>query len=75
MRSTLGKLNLGDVQLQQFGGPSDVLIRVAEQPGGDQAQQAAVQKVAGLGDTVVYRRVEVVGLASRASCLPSAPSA
>jgi preprotein translocase subunit SecF len=39
-----------------------VLIRVAEQPGGDEAQQAAVQKVRGaLGDNVEYRRVEVVG--------------
>jgi preprotein translocase subunit SecF len=62
MRSTLGGLALGDVQLQQFGGPADVLIRVAEQPGGDAAQQAAVQKVrAALGDSVEYRRVEVVG--------------
>ena len=48
--------------MQQFGGPADVLIRVAEQPGGDAAQQAAVQKVRGaLGDAVEYRRVEVVG--------------
>ena len=62
LRATLGTLNLGDVQLQQFGGPSEVLIRVAEQPGGDAAQQAAVQKVrAALGDSVEYRRVEVVG--------------
>ena len=39
-----------------------MLIRVAEQPGGDAAQQAAVQKVRGaLGDSVEYRRVEVVG--------------
>ena len=42
MRSTLGGLGLGDVQLQQFGGPENVLIRVAQQPGGDAAQQAAV---------------------------------
>ena len=62
LRSQLGALGLGDIQLQQFGGPADVLIRVAEQPGGDQAQQAAVQKVRQtLGDTVDYRRVEVVG--------------
>ena len=62
MRATLGGLGLGDVQLQQFGGPADVLIRVAEQPGGDAAQQEAVQKVRGaLGDAVDYRRVEVVG--------------
>src|SRR5260221_5710240 len=62
MRFTLSGLGLGDVQLEQFGGPADVLIRVAEQPGGDAAQQAAVQKVRGaLGDAVEYRRVEVVG--------------
>ncbi len=62
MRSTIDSLKLGDFQLQQFGAPNDVLIRISEQPGGDQAQQAAVQKVRGaLGDSVVYRRVEVVG--------------
>jgi preprotein translocase subunit SecF len=62
MRATLGGLGLGEVQLQQFGAPTDVLIRVAEQPGGDTAQQAAVQKVRGaLGNEVDYRRVEVVG--------------
>ncbi|MBV8926184.1 MAG: protein translocase subunit SecF [Bradyrhizobium sp.] len=62
MRATLSKLGLGDIQLQQFGGPEEVLIRVAEQPGGDAAQQEAVNKVRGaLGDSVDYRRVEVVG--------------
>ncbi|TMI99124.1 MAG: protein translocase subunit SecF [Alphaproteobacteria bacterium] len=62
MRTTLTALNLGDVQLQQFGGPADVLIRVAQQPGGEQAQQAAVEKIRGaLGTDVDYRRIEVVG--------------
>src|SRR5690606_21999127 len=62
MRETLGKLELGEVQLQQFGGPENVLIRVAQQPGGDEAQQAAINKVRqALGDAVDYRRVEVVG--------------
>ncbi len=62
MRSELGALGLGDVQLQQFGAPSDVLIRIAEQAGGEGAQQAAVQKIRStLGDSVEYRRVEVVG--------------
>jgi preprotein translocase subunit SecF len=62
MRTTLNALNLGDVQLQQFGGPSNVLIRMPQQPGGEDAQQAAVAKVrAALGDDVEYRRVEVVG--------------
>src|ERR1700693_1512050 len=62
MRSTLGALGLGEVQLQQFGAADDVLIRIAEQPGGDAAQQQAVTKVRGaLGSAVDYRRVEVVG--------------
>src|SRR5215207_10177804 len=62
MRTTLEGLHVVEVQLQQFGGPSDVLIRLAQQPGGEDAQQAAVEKVKGaLGDTVEYRRLEVVG--------------
>jgi preprotein translocase subunit SecF len=62
MRATIGSLQLGEFQLQQFGAPDDVLIRISEQPGGDEAQQAAVQKVRNaLGNDVDYRRVEVVG--------------
>ena len=62
MRSTLNALNLGDVQLQQFGAPTDVLIRIPQQPGGEVAQQQAVTKVRNaLGSEVEYRRVEVVG--------------
>jgi preprotein translocase subunit SecF len=62
LRSTIGSLQLGDFSLQQFGAPNDVVIRIPEQPGGDQAQQLAVQKVRqALGDSVTYRRVEVVG--------------
>jgi preprotein translocase subunit SecF len=62
MRATMAGLDLGDFHLQQFGAPDDVLIRISEQPGGDAAQQAAVQKVReALGSDVDYRRVEVVG--------------
>jgi preprotein translocase subunit SecF len=62
MRTSLSGLGLGEVQLQQFGSPTDVLIRVAQQPGGETAQQAAISKVrAALGDEVDYRRIEVVG--------------
>jgi preprotein translocase subunit SecF len=62
MRATLTSLNLGDIQLQSFGGPDNVLIRVAQQPGGETAQQAAVAKIRGaLGENIDYRRVEVVG--------------
>src|SRR4030065_198343 len=35
MRASLGELGLGEVQLQQFGADTNVLIRIAEQPGGD----------------------------------------
>ena len=53
---------VGAIQLQQFGGPENVLIRLAQQPGGEQAQQDALGKVRGaLGESVEYRRVEVVG--------------
>jgi preprotein translocase subunit SecF len=66
LRSTLGGLNLGEVQLQQQqqfgGGVPNVLIRWSQQPGGEEGQQAAVAKVrAAIGDTVVIQRLEVVG--------------
>ncbi len=62
MRTTLGALDLGDVQIQEFGAADDVLIRLEQQPGGEEAQQEALNKViAALGDGYVQRRIEVVG--------------
>jgi preprotein translocase subunit SecF len=62
LRSRLNGLELGDVQIQEFGAVDDVMIRVAEQPGGEPAQQEAVRKVQGaLGSDIDLRRVEVVG--------------
>jgi preprotein translocase subunit SecF len=62
MRTKLGTLGLTEFRLQQFGGESDVLIRIAQQPGGEVAQQQAVERVRGvLGNAYEYRRVEVVG--------------
>jgi preprotein translocase subunit SecF len=62
MRAALAALNLGDIQLQQFGAPTDVLIRVPTQPGGDAAQQEAIAKVqAALGSDVDFRRTDSVG--------------
>mgnify|MGYP001293452606 CR=1 FL=1 len=62
MRGTLSGLGLGEVSLQGFGSPNAVLIRVARQPGNDQAQMQAVAKVkAALPPGIDYRRVEVVG--------------
>ncbi len=65
LRASLGQLGLGPVSLQQFGSPQEVLIRVERQPGGEKAQQVAVEKVKGAlakdftGTQV--RRVEAVG--------------
>lgn len=62
VRSTLGKLDLGEAQVQGFGQPEDVMIRLPQQDGGDAAQQVALAKVKeALGDTYEIRRTEVVG--------------
>lgn len=62
LRETIGGLGLGDVQIQEFGAPTDVLIRVEEQPGGELAQQAVITQVrAVLDESVEVRRVEIVG--------------
>jgi len=62
IRSRLGDLNLGDVQVQEFGDPSEVLIRIEKQDGGDNAQQSALAKVSSvMNDDHTLRRQEVVG--------------
>ena len=63
LRSILGGLSLGEVQLQEFGAPDTVLIRVQRQEGGEEAQQRAIDVVKGaLGQMVIeYRRTEFVG--------------
>ena len=62
MRGKLSTLGLGDISLQEFGEPTDVLIRIQRQPGGDAAQQEAVNAVKGaLEENVQYSRTEFVG--------------
>jgi preprotein translocase subunit SecF/SecD/SecF fusion protein len=62
MRNQLGGLGLGAVQIQEFGTSNDVLIRIEQQPGGEEAQQAALRKIVdALGTDFIQRRVEVVG--------------
>jgi len=62
LREKLNRLGVGAVQIQSFGSPSDVLIRVEQQPGGESEQQAALKKVQeALGTRYSQRRVEVVG--------------
>lgn len=61
LRTELGALNLGAVELQEFGGPRDILIRVQQQDS-DAANTAAIASVRNaLGEGWDYRRVELVG--------------
>ncbi|NVK18214.1 MAG: protein translocase subunit SecF [Methylocystaceae bacterium] len=61
-RSNLSDLGLGEVSIQEFGEPEEVLIRIQRQEGDEKAQQAAVEAVKSvLKDTVEYRRTEFVG--------------
>jgi preprotein translocase subunit SecF len=67
MRARLGDLGLGEISLQEFGAPTEVLIRIQKQDGGEEAQQVAVQAVKATlesmagSSTIEYRRTEFVG--------------
>ncbi|MHB2264713.1 protein translocase subunit SecDF [Aliihoeflea sp. PC F10.4] len=63
VRDRLLSLDLGEVQVQEFGDPSELLIRIGTQDGeSDTAEQAAVNQVRGvLQDDYEFRRVEIVG--------------
>lgn len=63
LRSKIGSLGLGEVSIQEFGAPDDVLIRVQRQEGGDKQQQRAVKFISDaiVDDVVEFRRTETVG--------------
>ena len=66
LRSILNNLELGDIQVQEFGSAKNILIRVEQQAGGDQIQQNVVNIVktalnTTLSSDVNFRRTEVVG--------------
>jgi SecD/SecF fusion protein len=66
VRGALGGLGLGEIQVQQFGAPQDVLIRMETQPGGAAGQQAAIERVRStlsgeISPNVEIKRTEVVG--------------
>ena len=62
LRDTLSALNIGDVEIQEFGSPNDVLIRLEAQSGGEKAEHEAQLRVrAVLGEKIEYRSVETVG--------------
>ncbi len=67
LRTSLNSLELGGIAIQEFGQPDDLLIRMPEQEGGIEVQQAAIAKVKAAIDAtypeqeVDYRRTEFVG--------------
>lgn len=62
LREHLTDLDMGDVQIQEFGSPRDVLIRVGAFGTNEQEQQAIMAKITqALGTDYTVRRVETVG--------------
>ncbi len=62
IRTRMGEINVGEVQVQEFGDATDILIRVESQGEGDGAEQSAEALVRTvLEDDYNFRRVEVVG--------------
>ena len=62
LRAKSGAFGFGEVELQNFGSPQEVLVRVALQSGGESAQQAVVKKFRDTFDAgYEFRRVEAVG--------------
>jgi preprotein translocase subunit SecF len=64
LREKLGKLDLGEVYLQEFGSKKDVLIRVpsSEEDKKSTAQNISLEKVQhALGNDIEYRRIEKIG--------------
>lgn len=65
MRASLEELGLGEIALQEYGDASRVLVRAERQPGGEEAQSAAVEKirqaVTALDSGASIERTEVVG--------------
>lgn len=60
LRNQLGQLGYGELTIQQFGGPQDVLIRLQVPKG--LTQEAVVQRIqSALSPDVDYRRTEFVG--------------
>ncbi len=62
LRSRLNRLGLGEVSIQNFGNETEVLIRVEKQPGDNQRQMAAIERIkAALGSNFRVGREEFVG--------------
>ena len=62
VRSSLGRLGLGDMSIQSFGTDRDILVRVQRQEGDEKAQIVAINSITSdLGSDFEIRRTEFVG--------------
>jgi preprotein translocase subunit SecF len=62
LRAKVGGLGLGEVTLQGFGEPTDVLVRIQAQEDGEKGNQRAIATLReAMGPDVDFRRVESVG--------------
>ena len=62
VRSSLGRLGLGDMSIQSFGTDRDILVRVQRQEGDEKAQIVAINAITSdLGSDFKIRRTEFVG--------------
>ena len=61
LRTLAEKLNLGEIEVQAFGNKSDATMRFGLQPGGDVAQQAAVERVRAAVENDFEHRQALVG--------------
>ncbi|MEL0322813.1 MAG: protein translocase subunit SecF, partial [Rhodospirillales bacterium] len=62
LRGKVDSLGLGEITIQEFGNPNDILIRIQKQPGAVEDQTQAIKTVTdALGSDVEIRRTEFIG--------------
>ena len=62
LRADINNLSLGNYEIQEFGSPDNILIKIEKQPGDESKQIEAIKKVKEiLPENVDYRRIEYVG--------------
>ena len=62
LRADINNLSLGNFEIQEFGAPDNILIKIEKQPGDESKQLEAIKKVKEiLPENVDYRRIEYVG--------------
>ena len=62
LRNKISDLSIGNSEIQEFGDPSNILIRIEKQEGSESEQKEIIKKLKdSLDEDVDYRRTEYVG--------------